>query len=841
MSLFEKIIKNIKKWAFAAPNKISQIQISKEKNVIDALNLLEEPYKSKSINLINQASSILGERQLDFLYDQIIGTVDTYLDLDGYDWNDFLKKISMAIMAMQSQQVQEESVLTQEESDKNIGENIINIVFNYIKNNTTINDSGQITGIKPSMEMPTKEVIDNISYFNKIVGEKAISDSVASQIILTMGNMIKGDLQQGSIKQEYLNKQNKYKDLPIFTRGTGDKRGRQPKGDRVDVIVGATPQAEILFNSENLMSDLLRSLGGNKASDDANSALHDSIIRFLGPFEEIYALGDEYRRVDYKDGRILFFLENPDYLLKFVQNNGLDIDNEIREKFHETISSQSGDLPVISSNSHSVYLYLLKNYGEKLSNEIGNLIQVGDERVVSWILGKSRRALSSIIQGRQNQTNVMMNTDEGRTYEVKTKGKASEYAADTDEQAEVAKTYFYSVFEGMKPLIEKVGKYYSDKKDFVGKDLLESMLSAALDGVQTLLSPANKNFSKNLKVIKNNPQNAFKMFAKNINIYKILSKKGEERLQLKEQAEKMLQQGKTIAEVAMELNVDSSYIESTIQKSDEQLREMYNGPDEKEVFKAMREEGKKWIDMINYISSHRELDPNPSMNPNLDYHEKEVAQKIKIIKDAFGIRKGSSSIINMESKDIFNNLAGASNLQQSRKKLQEIEQTYLDKNNQSFFKDYYSKIQRRYEANSFARLGVDFIHWVGDLVNMAAEEAKKGDELATLRRQIFLNMIPIHSRFRSLSNRPADAWAQKYVPLYWSAMGEEGKSEKSVNADSKEYMIFAVAMRAINKIDSLSRVIRGLVKLSNCHSDMSISDEIDRIAINAKLEIDKLI
>jgi hypothetical protein len=290
--------------------------------------------------------------------------------------------------------------------------------------------------------------------------------------------------------------------------------------------------------------------------------------------------------------------------------------------------------------------------------------------------------------------------------------------------------------------------------------------------------------------------------------------------------------------VARELKVDPEYLKNTVEAPEDSIKSKYVGPTEEDVNAAMKDEGKKWLGMINYIAEHPEFDPNPTMDASVDYKSPEVAAKIKTIKNKFGIRKVPGSLVNIESKAMFSVLSGTSRAQIADSKRTQINNSYF---NDAYLKDYYKKIVQRFERSSFEKLGTDFIHWADILVEMAAKEAKEGNPLEGLHRKVFLNLIPIHSRFRNPSSKPEDAWAQKYVPMYFNILEENSPSQTQKNAGIKEYMIFITAMRAMNKIDSLSKIMNGMIKLSYCTSRDKISDEIDEIAYNTRIEISKLI
>jgi len=838
MSLFSKILKNVKRWASSVTVKKSQIAINeniidKRKRISNEISSLDIMIQKKILDLVNNSINILDEYQLNQLYDNILQILSVYVGNDSYDWSGFVKKIEMAISYLSSQKQKEEQITQEKEEGMSVTGNIENIVYDYLKQNTIIGSNGRIVGLSPNIQPPTDEIKNNIIYFNKVVTDNSITEAVASQVILSVGRMIRGEDEGISVDEpEYIQKQNKYENLPVHVR---DRQGRSMAGDRIDSITGFTPQAKLFMDSTDLVNTMKRVIGGKKVGDDGDDAVHQTIQRFLGPDADVFSVGGSNILVDYKDGRILFFMENPDYLVSFSENNGIDLDNEIRTSFQQTINSGKQDLPLITSKSNDVYQYLLNNYGEHLFEEINRLISGRDKKFFSWLVGKSRSRLSSILQKRQQQKSLVVDSDEGRSFERKNKGKVSDQVRDIKQEAQIAKNYFYSVFDGMKNIAEKIKIYYRDNKDYVGEDMISSMVEAAFSNLENTFTKNDTELSKILKKLPFDNLKSFEYFVKPRDVHRILAKKGEKRLQVKNDAEKMLKQGMIMQDVARELKVDLEYLKNTIESPEDSIKSKYTGPTEEEVNSAMKEEGKKWLGMINYIAEHPEFDPNPTLDASIDYKSTEVAAKTKAIKNKFGIKKVPGSLINIESKAMFSVLSGTSHAQVANTKRTQINNSYF---NDSYLKAYYTKVVHRFERSSFEKLGTDFIHWADILVEMSAKEAKEGNPLEGLHRKVFLNLIPIHSRFKRPSSKQSDAWAQKYVPMYFDILEENIPSKSPKIANTKEYMIFAIAMRAMNKIDSLAGVMNGMIKLSYCTSRGKISDEIDRIVLETKVSID---
>ena len=836
MSLFNEILKNIKKWAFYSTNiKKSQVVINesiidKQKRIVNEISSLDAMIQKKILDLVNNSATILDEYQLNQLYDNILQVLSIYTGDDSYDWNGFVKKIEMAISYLSSQKQKEEQITQEKEKGMSVTGNIENIVYDYLKQNTMIDSNGRIVGPSPNIQPPPEEIRNNIIYFNKVVTDNSITEAVASQIILSVGRMLSGE-EMSTDEPEYLQKQKKYENLPVHVR---DRQGRSMAGDRVDSITGFTPQAKLFMDSTDLVDAMKRAIGGKKVGDDGEEAVHQTIQRFLGPDADIFSVGGSNILVDYKDGRILFFMDNTDYLMSFAENNGIDLDGEIRKSFQKTIDSSKQDLPLIDNKSNDVYQYLLNNYGGHLFEEISRLISGRDKKFFSWLVGKSRSRLSSILQKRQQQKSLVVDSDDGKSFERENKGKASDHVRDIKQESQIAKNYFYSVFDGMKNIAEKIKEYYRDNKDYVGEDMVSSMVEAAFSNLENTFKKNDTELSNILKKLPFDNLKSFEYFVKPRDVHRILTKKGEKRLQIKNDAEKMLKQGITIQDAARELKVDPEYLRNTVESPEDSIKSKYIGPTEDEVNVAMKEEGKKWLNMINYIAEHPELDPNPTMDASIDYKSPEVVAKIKEIKNKFGIKKVPGSLVNIESKAMFSVLSGTSRAQIADAKRTQINNSYF---NDSYLKDYYTKIVHRFERSAFEKLGTDFIHWADILVEMAAKEAKEGNPLEGLHRKVFLNLMPIHSRFRSPSSKPSDAWAQKYVPMYFNILEENMPSQEQKISNTKEYMIFAIAMRAMNKIDSLSGVMNGMIKLSYCTNRDEISDEIDRIVLESKTSI----
>lgn len=837
MSLFNQILKNVKKWAFSSVNsKKAQVSVTesiddKKKRISSEISSLDHAIQNQILHLVNNAANILDENQLNLLYDNILQVFSIHIENESYNWPSFVKNIEMAISHLASQRQKEQQITKEKEEGTIVNPHVENIVYNYLKQNTLIDKNGTIIGLSPNMEQPPEEIKNNIMYFNSIVNDDSINDAVASQIILAVERMISGE--DDSEEDEYAQKQKKYENLPIHVR---DRQGRNPVGDKVDSISGFTPQAKLFLDSTDLVDAMKRAIGGKRVGDDGEDAVHQTIQRFLGPDEDIYSMNGASVRVDYKDGRILFFMENPDYLVSFADNNSIELDQEIRNNFQQTIDSKNQDMPLITNKSNDVYKYLLSNYGGHLFEEVSRLISGRDKRFFSWMVGKSRSRLSSIVQKRQQQKSLVVDSDEGRSFERENKGKASDQTRDIKQEAQIAKNYFYSVFDGMKDISEKIKEYYRNNKDYVGEDMISSMVDAAFYNLENTFKKSDSELSKILKSMPFNEMKSFEYFVKPRDVHRILAKKGEERLRIKQEAEKLLKQGRTMQDVARELNVSPDYLQSSVETNEDMIKLKYIGPKEEEVSAAMKEEGNKWFEMINYVAGHPELDPNPTMDASVDYKSPDVVKKIKAIKDKFGIRKVPGSLINIESRAMFEALSGTSNAQVADAKRTQVKNSYF---NDDYVKNYYRKINGRFERSAFEKLGTDFIHWADILVDMAAQEAKSGNPLEGLHRKVFLNLIPIHSRFRKPSAKKEDNWAQEYVPKYFNILGENMPAEEQKSAFySRENMIFAIAMRAINKIDSLAKIMGGMVKLSHCTSREEISDEIDRIALEAKSSID---
>ena len=822
VSFFKKLLQNVKKWAFSPSVKNAQSTLNKREDVIDAIGMIDEPFQSNLKNLLVQAENVLGERQVEFLYDQVSNILVEYAGEEGYDWSKFINNLSRMISALHAQQQQDVAVTEEAEERKNkeVPSDIENIIYNYIKNNAIVDQQGTVIGTKPAISVAPKEVLENRDYFDRVVRENAVNEAIANGFLAAVEDSLVGE------KDSYLAKQEKYKDLDVIIRG--DPRGRRRNDKLVDTIKGYTPQAVLFMDNTPMFQRVYSITGANSGDQMAHDSVMQSISRYLGPFEDVYKSdkGKLYR-MDYRDGRIQFFIENPEYLDQFVKKNSID-------------SSEVAGL-----EPNELYSYLLNNYGNALFDEMSSLIRAGDETVAKWVAKKSRKMLENAKMKAFHSKGLDVGGEqgggEGKSIERSNKGKASEFAPDEEEELEQTKQYATSVFNNMVSSIfsdmkgpaKALADHYEENNNFLMRDVIYSLLEAAYTGIDSLST-------KNKKKIDFQNPGSFKSFVTPKKVLPILSKKGKERLKLREEIESRMKKGESIQTISLDIDQPPAYLEDTIRQSPEEIESQYFFPDKKGVGDAMREEGRIWKKMIEYVGKNG-IDINPN-DPG-------VKAKIDMIKSQFKIIRSAGNIINIETASMIKKLSGIKYPQDIEAAKRVIDETYLNENNKDFAKDYYNRIGIRFNERTYKKLGYDFKNWKNVIIELTKEQAKRGDVVSSIPREIFLYLMKVHNRFKEPSDLPEDYWSHEHVPGYYEAVGKpmpqkyrdiiekakKGRKTRTRKASDEDDILYNKTIRAIEKIAYLSRIMNGMIKLSHCKSRQDISDEIDRIANNAKL------
>lgn len=817
-------------------------QITQDKNIIlnDMLSLssyFPDGYVENYKILVKNNLSKLDAVNLKVLYQKILSVLQQEADNPNFAWSIFLNKISEGARLLTLNQTKQQDISENYEvGEREIDENLLRAMERYIAENFKLSNDGIIIGLKKNdISTPPVEVVDNIIYFNKIINNRAINGAIANQITILVSDAINET--SNVDKLDYEIKQEKYKDVPVVVRG---RRGRKPNGELIDNIIGYTPQGRS-FSSSQLYEDTKGILTSTNQDADVEEALHDALFRAFGPNEQIYKTQNGLVRLDYKDGRIGFYLTYPEAILEAGQKNGVNINSIIETQFNKTADRSNSALSLVDFNSNEVYEFLLKEYGSVLFEYLEELIANNDSRVRNWAIINARQKLSSEVIKRQRSKNIIQDGhggggNEGRQYEIRNKGKASDYAiGDYNEEAENLRSYFTSVLSEVKEIAGEIGDYYKGRYDLAKADMLQALVDSSAERVSQIIQPENRKMKEDLnaagvayrirnKDIELAPGDitSFNKFVKPKDIFKKLEEKGRQRLEMKLEAQDMLSKNMTKEQIANELGIDAIDLDSLLAVNSDYIKNRYFLPNENDARESMKQLGELMLGLVEYIAKHPNLDPNPTGSDNID----EIAlSKVKAIRTEYNVPKMFTN------KDLIKLLSGISIPQNAMRRREEIARNYIRAENLELVKEFLAGMMKRRRNQIIERIGDNFTDWADLIVDISKRRIQDGK--STFPINVFMDFVRVHSNFKT-PNEKTQNYSLKSVPKFYKALGVPVPDEyadvlrkRNVSVSyAKSRVAYAEVMSMLQKISLLSSVKNNIVKIAGVKTDI-IAEMVD--------------
>jgi hypothetical protein len=479
--------------------------------------------------------------------------------------------------------------------------NLINEFNNYIEAASLSDmESGKILGVDDTSNIPVPDVIkNNWPQFVQYVNKKSVNEKVADDFVSYVTNSMNGNKTESinpnePKRSEWEAKSEKYKDLPSKPISKG------PKGDVLDTMYDFTPQAKsFIEHNPEIINSMMKTkgfmpVGGYGNKDDAQEALQTAIMTAFSPFIQIVQnkrLG--LHKVDFRDGRLRYFLNNPDQLqnaANYIKSkNGQDITAEINAKTPDgDIASSQGAYEVLVKHQKDLFEYLNKLISEK------------DPSIQDWVISRAKKEFGSLLASKYKNQNIEVGGQDGESgTETKgIKGVASDFSGLTgDEKVSMAnnfKTFIGNILHKVSGIGEKVIDYYVSKREYVKADMLRNILSSSLSGVEKLinentLEQTKKAINSGVISFRNDGRifpvegadlySYFGSLVKPTRLYYDFEKLGNQKIQAKD----LLDQGMSPEQVSNQTGLSLQSVKETASQTRDKIKSSYFIPTKEDI------------------------------------------------------------------------------------------------------------------------------------------------------------------------------------------------------------------------------------------------------------------
>ncbi len=367
-------------------------------------------------------------------------------------------------------------------------------VKKWVYQHATVKDGFLLDFDESKLTTPPDVVKRKFIAFTNLIKNRSKSSQIAQRYLGLVSDLISGETQspqenQVSAEDDFAQKEEKYKDLPVKILSKGSK------GEVVDSYTQYTEHAKkfIELNSDKITKYLSSSSNYKQFPEETRDAYQEAISSSFSPFIEIANQKTKgLVKIDHKDGRLRFFSFFPSHfesVVKILQDNGVNFLEELKSKGFDYVP---GNTDALRSSAEAYFL--MQKYSSYFFDYLMNLIETKSPDIDRWVQGNVKKNLISIMYKKLGERSGSLTHDDedGKSVEVggQKEQRATYYGKETKEEyREVSLSvlsWYQDILNKVKTIKEKIASYYNTKGEYVRKDVLNNLIDTSLEELEKI-------------------------------------------------------------------------------------------------------------------------------------------------------------------------------------------------------------------------------------------------------------------------------------------------------------------------------------------------------------------